>query len=216
MPDYQQFNLEIFRACLNKTGDLIVAFNESGLKENDVQNEVYYYTRQYDKLLESIKVTNTYIGERYGNLQMKYYPEAFKYAFIYYLSGNKSLCKLYSDSTITYLKKKIKEIPDDERFYATLGKCYAFNGNVEEAITCGKKAVNLMPVKLDAWQGVIKEQDLMEIYIFISNYDQAMDKMEYLLSIPSWLSTGQLMIDPIFDNLRSLPRFKRIIGNGHK
>jgi tetratricopeptide (TPR) repeat protein len=123
---------------------------------------------------------------------------------------------MYSDSTITYLKQKIKENPYDDRFYPPLGKCYAFNGNVNEAIDCGKKAVYLRPIKLDAYQGEIKEQDLMEIYIFTGNYELALDKIEYLLSIPGWLSVGILIADPVFDNLRSLPRFQKIIEDARK
>jgi hypothetical protein len=57
---------------------------------------------------------------------------------------------------------------------------------------------------------------LMDIYILTGNYDLAMDKMEYLLSIPSYLSTGQLMIDPVFDSLRTLPRFQKIIDSARK
>ena len=37
------------------------------------------------------------------------------------------------------------------------------------------KKTTLKPIKLDAWQGVIKEQDLMEIYIFTGKYDMALD-----------------------------------------
>ena len=97
-----------------------------------------------------------------------------------------------------------------------MGKCYAFYGNVKEAIAYGKKAVDLKPMKLDALQNEIKEQDLMEIYIFTGYYELALDKIEYLLSIPGWLSVGILIADPAFDNLRSLPRFQKIIENARK
>ena len=53
----------------------------------------------------------------------------------------------------------------------------------------------------------------MEIYTFTGKYDMALEKIEFLLSVPSWLSVGKLMIDPIFDNLRSLPRFQNIINS---
>jgi hypothetical protein len=56
----------------------------------------------------------------------------------------------------------------------------------------------------------------MEIYIFTGNYDLALDKIEYLISIPSKLSVGILMVDPVFDNLRSLPRFQKITENARK
>jgi TolB-like protein len=208
IPDYISFNYHILGGYLKKNGDMKTALKESGLEETDIQYEVYYYTRQYDKLIESISTDNSIQTD-----QMTYHPKTYELAFIYYLNSNKSLCKIYADSAITHLKGKINENPNDDRFYATLGKCYAFSGIVKEAITCGQKAVDLKPIKLDAYQGVGKEQDLMEIYIFTGNYDLALDKIEYLLSIPSWLSTGELMIDPLFDNLRSLPRFQKIIDS---
>ncbi|MCX6328899.1 MAG: hypothetical protein NTZ85_05185 [Bacteroidia bacterium] len=226
IPDYKSFNRFIFSAYLDKTGDLKVALKESGLKEENVlygahsyetQEEevnhygVYYYTRQYNKLIEIIN-KDTLIETN----QTTYHPKTYELALIYYLNGNTSLCKIYADSAIIHLNGKIKEVPDDDRFYSTLGKCYAFTGNNKEAIACGQKAVDLKPIKLDAYQGAAKEQDLMEIYIFTGNYDLALDKIEYLLSIPSWLSIGDLLIDPIFDNLRKLPRFQKILTTEYK
>jgi TolB-like protein len=216
IPDYKPFNNGIFLYSLTKSGNVKAALKESGLKEADtrevdIQYYVYYYNRQYDKLIELIRKEFTIWTD-----ETTYKPYIYELALIYYLSGQKSLCKIYTDSTITYLKQKIKEIPNDDRFYPPLGKCFAFIGNVKEAIACGIKAVNLKPVKLDAYQGGIKEQDLMEIYIFTGNYDLALDKIDYLLSNPSWLSVGILMVDPVFDNLRGLPRFQKIIENARK
>jgi TolB-like protein len=221
IPDYKDFNRNIFSAYLDKTGDLKISLKESGLKEEDFgyglnyftqinekdnQYGIYYYTRKYDKLIELIRMDTLVETE-----QTTYHPKTYELALIYYLNSNRSLSKIYADSAITHLKGKIKEYPNDERFYATLGKCYAFIGNVTEAISSGQKAVDLKPINLDAWQGPAKEQDLMVIYIFTGNYDLALDKIEFLLSVPSWLSVGKLMIDPVFDNLRSLQRFQEII-----
>jgi len=211
IPDYKGFNNGIFLANLFKTGDIKVALKESGLKEEDVQYEIYYYNRDYDKLIDFLDKDTTVIAD-----QVNYQPKSFRLALIYYLKGDKPLSKIYADSAITHLNEKIKEDPADDRFYATLGKCYAFRGNSQEAILSGKKAVDLKPVRLDAFQGVVKEQDLMEIYLLTGNYDIALDKIEYLLSIPSWLSLGILTIDPIFDSLRDLPRFQSIISNAQK
>jgi tetratricopeptide (TPR) repeat protein len=120
---------------------------------------------------------------------------------------------LSAKSAILFLKEKINRNPNDERFWATLGKCYAFKGDIKEAIDCGKKAIELKPVKFDYFQGIAKEQDLMEIYIYTGKYDLALDKIEHLLSVPSWLSKGKLMIDPVFDKLRNLPRFQKIVNS---
>ena len=210
VPDYKKFNRNIFRAFICKTGDLSTAMIESGLRENDIPYRVYYYTRQYDKLLE-------FIGNNFtlNSSQSYYHPKTYELARIYYLSGHNPQCKIYADSTITFLKDKIKENPDDDRLYATLGKCYAFNGDVSQAVAFGQKAVDLLPIEIDANQGAIREQELMEIYICTGKYDLALDKIEFLLSIPSRLNLGNLMIDPIYDNFRSLPRFQKIINSAH-
>jgi TolB-like protein len=217
IPDFISFNYAIFIYSLSKNGNLQAALRESRLKEADVQYYmqyyIYYYNRKYDKLIELIQKEFTIwtVAD-----ESTYKTKTSELALIYYLSGNKSLCKMYSDSTIAELEQKLKDIPDDDRFYPPLGKCYAFNGNVKQAIACGTKAVNLKSIKLDAYQGAIKEQDLMEIYIFTGNFDLALDKIEYLLSIPSWLSVGILITDPVFDNLRGLPRFQKIISSVEK
>jgi TolB-like protein len=211
IPDYKSFNIHLFNAYLKKTADLMVALKESGLKEEDVQYQVLYYNRQYGNLIEFISKQTNDISSQY-----EYQPKTFRLALAYYLNSDKSLCKIYADSAITHLKEKLKEMPDDDRLYATLGKCLAFNGNMKEAIVCGKKAIDLKPIKLDAYQGSVREGDLMEIFIFTGNYDLALDKIEFLLSIPSWLSVGGLIINPIFDNLRNIPRFKKILATEHK
>jgi TolB-like protein len=178
IPDYKAFNSHIFNAYLHKSMDVKVALKESGLGEEDFQYEINFYTRQYEKLIEFIRNDTILQSD-----QFIYQPKTFRIALIQDVKGNKNLCKIYADSAIKELNEKAMEFPDDDRYYATLGKCYAFIGNYEKAIDNGKKAVELKPMKLDAWQGVIKEQDLMVIYIFTGNFDLAMDMMEDLLSI---------------------------------
>ena len=212
IPDFEDFKDQIFSAFISKTADLNGALNASGLKEEDLPYETNYYKRQYGKLIEFIRNDTTSQFDK----QFHFHPKTYEIALIYFLSGNTSFSKTYADSSITLLKEKLKENPNDERYYATLGKCYAFIGNDEEAISYGKRAVELKPIKLDAWQGVVKEQDLMEIYILTGNYDMALNKIEFLISTPSALSVGELMIDPIFDNLRSFPRFQKIIDSAQK
>ncbi|MDP4222156.1 MAG: tetratricopeptide repeat protein [Bacteroidota bacterium] len=212
IPDYKAFNSYIYRAYLKKKGDQIEALKRSGLKEQDMLWDVYYFSREYDKLIDFIKKDTILVA----SYQLWYEPKTYRLALIYYLNNNASFCKIYADSAVFHLKKLLMETPDDERIYATLGKCYALIGNVKDAISCGMKALNIMPIKADAYLGPGLEQDLMEIYILTNNYNLALDKMEYLLSIPSWLGIGYLNNNPLYDKLRSLPRFQKIISAGYK
>jgi tetratricopeptide (TPR) repeat protein len=167
----------------------------------------YYYSRQYDKLIT--------IADKIED-QFNYFPKALSLARAYYLNENISLSKKYADSAIAELTLKIKESPEDDRYYAALGYAYAFKGDNKKAIENAQKAVKLKPLKLDAWQGYDKELDLTRIYVLTGEYDLAMDKIEYLLTIPGDLSVPVLKIDPLYDKLHDLPRFQKILRTEYK
>jgi TolB-like protein/Flp pilus assembly protein TadD len=209
VPDHKDFNNFIYYAYFKSSGDVNLALEKSGLTTGDLEYDINYYTRQYDRLIPIVKEQTNYIGSQFG-----FEPPIYKLALIYFLSGNQKLCKQYADSSVTVLLGLLEEIPDEDRFYSALGRCYALAGKREEAIAYGERALELKPVSMDAFQNPSREEDMMEIYVLIGDYDRAMDKMEYLLFIPSWLSRGRLIADPLFDKIRNLPRFQRIIESG--
>jgi TolB-like protein len=167
----------------------------------------YYYSRQFDKLIQFAEKTET---------QFNYFPKTLNLAQAYFLNSNIPMSRNYADSAIAELKMKIREFPDDDRFYAALGYAYAYKGENKKAIESAQKAVKLKPMKMDVWQGFDKENDLASVYILAGDYDQAMDKIEYLLTIPGELSVPLLKIDPAYDKLRDLPRFQKILTTEYK
>jgi serine/threonine-protein kinase len=50
-----------------------------------------------------------------------------------------------------------------------------------------------------------------EVYLMVGQYDAALGQLEYLLSIPSYLSVSLLRIDPMWDPLRDDPRFQALL-----
>ncbi len=167
----------------------------------------YYYSRKFDKLLQVTEKTET---------QFNYFPKTLNLAKAYFLNSNIQMSRRYADSAITELNLKIRKFPDDDRFYAALGYAYAYKGENKKAIESAQKAVKLKPMKMDVWQGFVKENDLANIYILAGEYDLAMDKIEYLLTIPGELSVPLLKIDPAYDKLRDLPRFQKILTTEYK
>jgi serine/threonine-protein kinase len=71
--------------------------------------------------------------------------------------------------------------------------------------------VELYPVSKDAFGGPDYVEGLAQIYVMVGEYDAALDQIEYLLSIPYWLSVPSLRIDPLWDPLRNHPRFQKLL-----
>ncbi len=95
---------------------------------------------------------------------------------------------------------------------------YAYLGRKVEAIREAESAAALMPVQKDAIEGPRTLERVARIYAFLGEPDEAIDRIEYLLSIPSTLSVvnGQLTssgdpIHPFWDPLRDHPRFQALL-----
>jgi hypothetical protein len=55
-------------------------------------------------------------------------------------------------------------------------------------------------------------QDLAFIHTLNGDTEAAVHELEYLLSIPSWISVSWLRMDPEWDLLRDAPAFNRILA----
>jgi serine/threonine-protein kinase len=69
----------------------------------------------------------------------------------------------------------------------------------------------MIPLSKDAVVGEQLRRSLAEIYLMCGEHEAAIDQIETLLSLPgSYLSIGILRIDPLWDPIRSNPRFRRL------
>jgi serine/threonine-protein kinase len=131
---------------------------------------------------------------------------------VYNLMNEPELSHNSFDSARILLEKELKEQPDDPRAHSYLGIAYAGLDRKEEAIREGKLAVELHPVSKDAYEGTDNVYFLAQIYVMVGEYKEALDQIEYLLSIPFYnLSVPFLRLDPMWDPLREHPRYKRLL-----
>jgi len=87
----------------------------------------------------------------------------------------------------------------------------AYLGRKSEAIAEGERAVELLPVTRDAFDGANMQKTLVEIYLLLGENEKALAWLEPLLKIPFYLSPGWLRIDPTFAPLRGNPRFAQLL-----
>ncbi|MGB6865609.1 MAG: tetratricopeptide repeat protein, partial [Candidatus Aminicenantaceae bacterium] len=138
-------------------------------------------------------------------------PKDNLFAQIYNLMKNDQKAKKHYESAVRLLEEKIKEEPEDSRYYSALGIAYAGLGKKEEAIRAAQKATDILPITKDAYRGVFREKDLARVYSMVREFDKAIDLIERLLSIPGEISVPLLRTDPVWIPLKSNPRFLKLV-----
>jgi TolB-like protein/Flp pilus assembly protein TadD len=138
-------------------------------------------------------------------------PKSQMEGYIYFGLKKPELAFASFDSARTLLEKELKERPDDFRVHSSLGIVYAVLGRKEEAVREGKRAVELYPVSKDALWGPTYVRSLAFIYVIVGEYDLAVEKLAYLLSIPSGVSVPMLQLESTWDPLRKLPKFQQLL-----
>ena len=75
-------------------------------------------------------------------------------------------------------------------------------GQKEAAIAEGQRAVKLMPLSRDAYDGMLVLQGLAQVYTWTGETEKALELVRQLMSIPGYLTYGYLKVDPSWDPLR--------------
>ena len=110
------------------------------------------------------------------------------------------------------IEKKMQATPEDYPLHMYYGLALAGLDQKEEAIREAKRAVELLPISMDALFGVFPLMNLAQVYVMVGEHDAALDQIEYMLSIPGILTPSTLRIDPRWDPLRKYPRFQKLIS----
>jgi tetratricopeptide (TPR) repeat protein len=141
-----------------------------------------------------------------------FYPNDLLKAHIYKYWKKDNLAKEHYNKARILLERKIAEKPNNNNYQSILGVAYAGLGLKDIAIHAGEEAIKKSSI-VDAVAGPQRVLNLARIYIMVSKYDKALDRIEYLLSIPGPLSIPLLKIDPAWGPLRNHHRFKKLIDS---
>jgi eukaryotic-like serine/threonine-protein kinase len=130
----------------------------------------------------------------------------------YALKGDAESVRLYAEEARKAFEEQLRATPNDAQRHFDLGLALAYLGRKEEAIREGERCVALDPISKDAQFGPYFQHQLVRIYLLVGEPAKALDQLEPLLKIPSYLSPGWLKIDPNFDPLRKNPRFQKLVA----
>jgi len=167
------------------------------------------YERDYESALDRLAqdTVRTFVK------QSRLTPVSQLRGLIYTFMDDPAHSRASFDSARVFLESEIKKRPDDNRLHSSLGIVYAGLGRSEEAVREAELAVKQLPISVDAWQGVHHVISLAQVYTMVGKYDAALEKLEFLLSLhaPKLLTAQILRLDPIYDPLRSNPRFQALM-----
>jgi serine/threonine protein kinase/tetratricopeptide (TPR) repeat protein len=94
-----------------------------------------------------------------------------------------------------------------------LGLIDAGLGRKEEALQEGRRAVELIPTKKDAIQGIGMVEHFAMIAAWVDDKDLACEQLAIAIRPPSTLTYGDLKLLPFWDPLRGDPRFEKIVAS---
>jgi serine/threonine-protein kinase len=108
-------------------------------------------------------------------------------------------------------QKVLQAQPNDSQALGLLGLIDAGLGRKEEALREGRRAVELVPMEKDPFEGVRRVANLAMIAAWVGDKDLACEQLESIIHLPSPLSYGTLKLMPFWDPLRDDPRFEKLL-----
>jgi len=129
----------------------------------------------------------------------------------YFFMGDTERVRASCERAVAGYEDKVKEYPQSLSAHTGLSHAYALLGRKEDAIAEAERAVALRPVSCDALSGPRYVWFSAYIYATVGEFDAAIDRLEYVLSIPARGSVGVLRVHPDWDPLRDHPRFQALL-----
>jgi serine/threonine protein kinase/Flp pilus assembly protein TadD len=114
------------------------------------------------------------------------------------------------------LLKELKEKPDNPELLGEMGPIAAMAGEKDEALRVARRAVELVPAASDRIDGPGYETSLAKTYAILGDTEQALTLLERVSQLPCGPLTGELLLDPAWDNVRNDPRFAKIVSDARQ
>jgi TolB-like protein/Tfp pilus assembly protein PilF len=147
-------------------------------------------------------------------------PKSFFQGCIYLAQGDSAGARKLFDASRANFEDAVKESPNSAERHAYLGLLYAFLERKNEAIREGRRAVELKPESVDAFDGAIMNSILALIYARCGEKDLASSLLERLLKTPGAVDSVDYSITVNdlksrweWDPIRNDPRFQQLLAH---
>ncbi|HEY2569351.1 MAG TPA: tetratricopeptide repeat protein [Candidatus Udaeobacter sp.] len=170
--------------------------------------EVFLLERKYQEgLQEAESLPDEQVAAFPGGLWAKYYFIGFARKSLHDDGGARAAFEKSKSAA----EEQAKRNPDSEDAHIQLAKVLAQLGEKEAAIAEAQRATELRPESKDAFGGPEITVGVAEVYATLGENDRAIEILDGLLSRPSAITVESIKINPIWDPLRSDPRFQAVL-----
>jgi len=145
-------------------------------------------------------------------------PKSFLEGLIHLAQGDQAKAQKSLALAGPIFEKAVEEAPESADRHANLGWFYAFSGRKDDAIREGRRAVELKPESLDAFDGAGMSSYLALIYARVGEKDLGLPLLERLLKTPGAVDSvdNSITINDLkyrweWDPIRDDPRFQKLI-----
>jgi TolB-like protein/Tfp pilus assembly protein PilF len=183
--------------------------NEQKLKTANARADVFVLERKYQ---EALREAESLPDDQLALI----HPEALCYKYFLIGFARKALqdeagARAAFLKTRDLLQEQLKESPDAEEMHVQLAKVLAHLGDKDAALAQARRATELRPESKDALGGAEIATGVAEVHAILGDNDRAIEILDGLLSRPSAVTVQGLKLNPIWDPLRSDPRFQALI-----
>jgi TolB-like protein len=106
---------------------------------------------------------------------------------------------------------EVRNAPNGASRRALLARALAYLGEKDAAIAESKRAMELQPESVDAFEGPDVTAVLAEVYALTGENTKSIALLDGLLSRPGYLTVTLLKLDPAWDGLRDEPAFRGLL-----
>jgi len=158
-------------------------------------------------------ITDNRFDARIGTFE---FTRAYAEGLVARMKGDEDGARAAFNAARTEQERVVRAQPDEwtqSPALCLLGLIDAALGRKQEALSEGRRAVELTPITKDAINGTDVSYFYAAICAQIGERDLAIEQLKTLAQIPAGASYGQLRLDPLWDPLRGDPRFEKIVAS---
>jgi tetratricopeptide (TPR) repeat protein len=140
-----------------------------------------------------------------------YYPKSWYRAMIARAKGDSARATAAFRECREILAQRLIVKPEHARTIAVLAQVDAGLGQKELALQEAQHAIDLMPISKDIYDGALVLEGLAQVYTWSGEHDRAIEVLQKLVSIPSYINFARLKFHPLWKPLRGNPKFENIV-----